>query len=304
MSYPLDTKAISALNKAVLDKFNVELEGQPSYADKLCSVINVSTNATDFPFLDDLGDGMNEWVSGSNKKIEKLEGGSTTLTTKDYEKSLRIRVRDVEDDNLGLYDAKISSLAQNVKTNPEKLIASKLVSGTTDLCFDGTAFFGNSHPCIDATTYDNLGSASLGADGLNTTITAMMKFKGRNGQVLNIVPDTLIVPPDLLKTAVELAKSLVAVEATTYNNKINVYGAIIKDIIVDARLTDTTDWYAVKANGALKPFIKLVRKAPELVSITSATSEDVFYRGEFVYSVTERYLIDYYLWQYAYKNVV
>ena len=298
----IDTRTLNELSKTVSTLFNKTLSQQESYADKLTMIAPVSTNTVELPFIDDLGDGLREWTR-SVKNIEKLSGGKHSVSVKSYEKTIGIRREDIEDDNIGLYSPAIASLADNVRTNNEKIIADLLINGGTNECFDGEAFFSSTHPSNSSDTFSNLMSGELTSDNLATGISAMRKFKGRNGQVLNIAPDTLIVPPELEKTAWELAYSTVTVDDSASNNRPNFFKGLIRNIFVDARLSDANDWYLAKSEGILKPFIKLERQKPKIASLTDMKSELVFLEGEYIFGVEARYVITYGFWQHIIKFV-
>jgi phage major head subunit gpT-like protein len=295
----IDTRTLNELSKTVSTLFNKTLSQQESYADKLTMTAPVSTNTVELPFIDDLGDGLREWTR-STKNIEKLSGGKHSISVKSYEKTIGIRREDIEDDNIGLYSPAIASLADNVRTNNEKIIADLLINGETNLCFDGKPFFSNAHPSNSDETFSNILSGELNSDNLASGISTMRKFKGRNGQILNIAPDALIVPPELEKAAWELAYSTVTVDEGS-SNKPNFFKGLIKNIFVDARLSNSNNWYLAKSEGVLKPFIKLERQKPRIASLTDIKSELVFLEGEYLFGVEARYVIAYGFWQHIIK---
>jgi len=300
-TYNLDPKILNALNDTISTAFNKQMEGQERVYGGLMMTMNVNTNQVTLPYMDDLGDGLNAWDRDATKKLEQLGGGKYVVDINSYEKTIAIRREDIEDDNLGLYLPIIQGMAENVVQNDDKLIADLLVSGASLECFDGANFFSNSHVTQTSTTYDNLLSGALSSGTIETGITTMRKFKGRNGKVLNIVPDTIIVPPDLEPTARRYVNSNVRVGAT--NEEPNWLGSVVKNVIVDARLTDTDDWYLVKASGAMKPFVKIQRTAPRFVNLTRMDTDTVFLKGQYVYGLETRYTMAYGLWQYAIKFV-
>lgn len=94
-------------------------------------------------------------ISEVKYKIENLE----------YDASFEVLLRDIEDDQVGGYQSKPLELAQKAKLWPGKLSMLKLASAATDLCFDGSAFFADSHTIG---TGDNLMTANVAASGGET----------------------------------------------------------------------------------------------------------------------------------------
>jgi hypothetical protein len=93
---------------------------------------------------------------------------------------------------------------------------------------------------VDATTQSNAGSTALSIDSVDSTYVAMTSFVDDKGNKIVVNPDTLIVPPTLRKTALEIVNS--KNKPGTPNNDINVYEGDFK-VIVLPFLTDTTNWF-------------------------------------------------------------
>lgn len=104
-------------------------------------------------------------------------------------------------------------------------------------CADGQVLFYASHPSIvDPTvTQSNICSNAFSADALGRVETAMHLFKGDNGEILDVAPDTIVIPDIAeLKNAVFAAIGSDK-EPTTANNAFNYqYGRW--NVIVDPYL--------------------------------------------------------------------
>lgn len=61
-------------------------------------------------------------------------------------------------------------------------------------------------------------------------------------------------------------------------------------------------WYLLDTSRALKPIIFQNRKAPNFVSLTAETDENVFSRAEYIYGVDCRRNVGYGFWQMAYAS--
>lgn len=111
------------------------------------------------------------------------------------------------------------------------------------LGYDGKALLANDHPRsrADATAVDNLLALALNSANLEAAILAMQAFKDDKGEEISIMPDLLIVPRALRKTALEITGSELTPESG--NNAINVHSGIRTMVI--PWLTDTNRWFVV-----------------------------------------------------------
>lgn len=252
---------------------------------------------------------MREWVD--TKQIDSLMGYQFTITNKDYESTIGVNRNHIVDDMLGIYQPRIREMALRAATHPDKLLATARVAGTTALAYDGQPFYSATHVEGASGTQNNL----LTGTGLTTSAlatdfrsarAAMLKMKDDRGEPLiesamlidrANPPFVITAPPDLQGNFEEL------LNGTLINNTSNVLVGAAR-LVIDARLTDTTDWYLDYSGNVVKAFINQVRQPPQFVSLTDPNSSDrVFLVKEFLYGVEERRAVDYGLWQYSIKVV-
>lgn len=109
--------------------------------------------------------------------------------------------------------------------------------------YDGAALCSDSHPRsgTDATTVDNSLALALNSDNLEAAILAMQAFGDDKGEEISLMPDLLIVPRALRKTALELTGSPLTPENA--NNAINVHSGM--QTMVVPWLTDANAWFVV-----------------------------------------------------------
>jgi phage major head subunit gpT-like protein len=135
----------------------------------------------------------------------------------------------------------------------------------------------------------------------------MMKFKDDRGKPLGIVPDVLVVPPDLQWTAMELLNSTYypdMIAAGTGSQKLaanQLKGRL--EIVVSPYLTDTNDWFLLATKWIVKPIIFQSRVPVEFAAL-EGTSEAGFMRDQYVYGVRARYNAGFGLWQTAFGSQV
>ncbi|HET7767703.1 MAG TPA: Mu-like prophage major head subunit gpT family protein, partial [Chloroflexota bacterium] len=92
------------------------------------------------------------------------------------------------------------------------------------------------------TTHANRGTAVLSSTALQAAITSMMKQTDTAGKRLNLKPKYLLVPADLLFTALTIVNSTLVPGSA--NNDANVLQGAVEPIPV-AQFTDATDWYLI-----------------------------------------------------------
>jgi phage major head subunit gpT-like protein len=242
-------------------------------------------------------------------KDERLPKGLSeydyTLKNKTWEASLRVDRAAIEDDLYGQIRVRVRELAQEARRHQDQLVIELLPGGTTAVCYDGQYFFDDDHSEGDSGTQDNKTNTALTAAYLKTGITTMMKFKDDRGKNMGIIPNTLVVPPDLQWTALELLQSPIQVTAglpsaasSSGSDYSNVLQGRLK-LIISPYLTDTTNWYLLATDRIVKPLI-LQNRMPATFDALENGSESGFMRDAYLYGVRARYNAGYGLWQAAY----
>jgi phage major head subunit gpT-like protein len=124
-----------------------------------------------------------------------------------------------------------------------------LSSGTDEDGFaiagpDGVALVSDSHPrnAADASVQDNNYALALSRDNIRTLRTAMMKTTDDVGDLLNVMPDTLLVPPELEDDALIVIRS--ALDPTTAFNAVNPQAGRF-NVMSWHYLTDANAWFMI-----------------------------------------------------------
>lgn len=229
---------------------------------------------------------------------------SYTIRNKTWESSIAVERAAIEDDKYGQIRLRVQSLAREVKRHMDELVFTLLANGFSTPCYDGQYFFDTDHATGELGTQSNKGTLPLDAAALQSAITAMMKFRDDRGKLLGIVPDVLVVPPDLQWTAMELLESTYWPEegTTTARLSSNVLRGKL-DLIVSPYLADSNNWFVLSTKGILKPILLQLRTPVEFAAL-EADSESGFMRDQYIYGVRARYNAGYGLWQTAYGSQV
>jgi hypothetical protein len=106
---------------------------------------------------------------------------------------------------------------------------------------DAVALCSDAHPRPgSATTDDNEGTLALTTDNVATVRGLMMDYGDLNGEILNVMPDEILVPPELEDTALTIVRSVN--DPDTANNAINPQAGRFR-VMVWHYLTDANAWF-------------------------------------------------------------
>lgn len=193
--------------------------------------------------------------------------------------------KQIEKDIWGLGDAMARKMNRDA--------CSQFYSGfTSNLTPDGVALFGTHTLKFSTATYSNAGTSNaLNSDNLNTGLSNLLTTIDENGSVspFGVQRVQLIVPPQLKRTAVQLAKG--PYEFDTANRAINTFnmpGGWDIEVVVLPLLAEApssiaaTQWYlrdAVRANN-----IHFSREEPKTEVVKDPHSPDVLYQVLLRYS--------------------
>jgi len=241
-------------------------------------------------------------------KDERMPAGllehDYSIRNRTWEASVAVDRAALEDDQYGQIRLRVQGLADEARRHQDELVFGLLRDGFSALCYDGQYFFDTDHAEGDSGTQSNKGTSALSATALQAGISAMMKLADDKGKPMGVVPDTLVVPPDLKWTAMELLESVYAPD--TASGKTDMRRNVLRgslDLLVSPYLSDTNDWFLLCTRRVIKPVI-FQSRTPIEFSALEGTSENGFMRDQYVYGVRARYNVGFGLWQLAYGSQV
>lgn len=283
--------------------FDTVYATQPVYWQFYASEIPSSTEKNVYGWLAQFT-GLREW--NGPRQIDSASARDYELKNKDYEKTEGLERNKVLDDQYGFFSQVIEMLALQGAWWPDDICTEALVDGVTDECFDGQPFFDTDHPVnlddAGAGTYSNKltgASYDLSVDPVaaySAARSAMMQVKGESGRSLNVIGDTIMVPPDLERYALQVAnaqltaqgiRNVAGTEVVAGAAPTNVFQGTAT-VVVNPRLTNQDAWYLLCTKRGVKPLIFQKRQAPTLVQRTAPTDPSVFDLKTFLYGVDAR----------------
>lgn len=268
--------------------FRRAFEGQQPQYTKIATVTPSATSEETYAWLGDIP-GMREWIG--DREIQNLSGSGYTIRNKEFELTVGVKRTDIEDDKIGLYNPSIEMLGEEAALHPDELVFGLLSDGFSQKCFDGKSFYSTEH-MIGKSKTSNLLTQALSVESYAAARASMMALKNSKGKSLNLVPNLLVVPPALEKTARDI------VLADIVNGSTNTMRGTA-EIHVEPRLKTDTEWHLLCTKRPLKPLIYQQRQKAKFVARTSDNDSNVFMSNKYLYGVDSRGNAGYGFWQMA-----
>jgi phage major head subunit gpT-like protein len=284
-------------------RFQAAYEAAPTFWELYSTLMPSTTDQNVHSWLAQQS-GLREWKGG--RQIDNAVARDYTLRNKDWEKTIALDKNKVADDTYGVFGPVVDDLGVQSRFWPDDRMTQVLEEGTTVECFDGQFYFDTDHPVdLDdsskGTYSNNLIGASydLSADPIGAYQRGRsigMKYVGEGGRPLNVMFDTMMVPPDLERYGLQVAaaglnaqtiKNVLGTENVAAAGVTNVYQGAVT-LIVNPRLTNQSAWYLMATKRPIKPLIWQLRQAPNLVSLINPSDPNVFHLKKFLYGVDAR----------------
>ncbi len=275
-----------------------ELDGSP--IRNLATIINTTLPVQNYGWLS-ASPLMREFVD--ERRPTGLSTSKVSIEDKVFEATLAIERKAIEDDQYDMIRLRVRDLANQVNLHQHQMIIETLVSGLFTNGSDGVSFFG-SH-VVAGQAFENLLEDSLSTTGLQTGVSRMMSVNDEHGTPLGMQPDTLVVGPQQLWTALELVESPVVVikDSRNFTPFANAMQGKLKVVVSPfLRGINESNWFLLDTSRTMKAVILQQRSdVPVEFSALDQNSgaEAAFMRDRFYYGVRGRYNTGLGLWQSA-----
>lgn len=211
--------------------------------------------------------GWNFEDSGRVQYAEPVKGYEETFGHKEFAKGILIERKLIDDNRIGQALDAAGMLGDSAFRMREKAGANVFVNafsaatsetlddfGTDATGPDSVALCSTAHPRHpgDSTTDTNEGTSSLTAANVSTTRRAMMDTVDMNGDLLNVMPDEVLVPPELEDQALTIVRS--AQDPASANNAINPQAGRFT-VRVWHYLTDDNAWFMMDSGRRRRSLI-------------------------------------------------
>lgn len=233
----------------------------PMLVERIADVVNSNSDREDYAWLGEVQP-MNEWEDSLQESdLSETADAGYGLENKKYTGALRIERDNLADEKTMGLEKRTKDLATRGLYKPDQLLVEAVIDGTTNLCYDGAAFFSATHPARGAqtSTQSNIvtgagvATANVASD-LNKAIARLYDFVDEGNEPLNGIVRKLFImyPPILHKPISE------AISAGIISNTSNVqFGDQDFDFIRMPRLTSdsTVDYYIGVADTEVRGLI-------------------------------------------------
>ncbi len=211
---------------------------------------------------------LRKWIGP--RTAQNLTEHSYLINNAFFEGTIEVLKEDITDDNLGVYSAQLlPQLAQAAKKHPDQLLTYGCFY-TNPKGFDGKALFATDHPtyaknAADPQTYSNAYTLPLTPDNFNTVWSNMVGLTGEDGQPLLVIPNKLVVPPQLKLRAEQITKSstiLQAIQNVAATENVGAAGVdnMLKGwaepLILPELASMPNTWYLADTTRPIKPFVR------------------------------------------------
>ena len=181
-----------------------------------------------------------------------IQGFDKTLTPLQYSLGFKISRIAVDDDQAGIFSDRARDLGKSW-TESRNILASDIFNNGFNSSFagaDGVELFSTAHVHEDGQTFRNelATSADFGLTSFRTAMVDFRNFRDGRGKRLNLMPESILVPPDVWHDVAEIIQS--PDRPDTANRATNVYrgffgGAVFTILPPCDYLTDLDSWYLI-----------------------------------------------------------
>lgn len=222
--------------------------------------------------------------SGQKSMVDFDKGYTATYTHKEFVVTFQIERKLMDDDQYGVVAGerarKLGLSAMQKMELDAASVFNTAFSGTSGP--DSKSLCSATHPRNPnkSGSLVNTGTDALTKDNVSTTRQAMMAFPDDAGNILGVMPDTLLVPPELEDTALEIARSVL--DPDTANNAINPQAGRFQ-VVPWHYLTDSNNWFMIDSVW-MRENLKWYERVGLQITPLSQTATEVIFEAYMRYS--------------------
>ena len=272
---------LNTLYTGLQEKLNTGLAQADTSYLKWCSETTSATKIEEYPVMMLTGS-MREWVG--DRVINNVNAKRMTIINRDFEHTEQIDRNAIEDDKYGVYGVVFQEMGIQAGNLWMELANEALC--TPGKWADGNDFYG-SRKFGKATIDNSMGAAELTLENYAAARARMMGFLGADGKALRLVPDTLMIGPELE------GKARTILEAELIHDGNGTVSNIHKgecEVVLNLGLTGeyAKYWFLMDTKHAAKPFVVQKRKVGPLVRQDREECECVFNDNRNLYGLHYR----------------
>lgn len=262
-------------------------------ASVIPQLFNISTSTKSGESDLDIG-GLGDWeeFKGVINYEDNAEGYKWEYAHKKFVKGFSIDEDLVNDNQYNVINARPATLAMGAMRKREvdaaNIFNNAFDTGAANLGADAQSLCDGAHPYSPintASTQSNTGTTALSRDSIIATRKLMKAYVDDKGKLISVVPDTLLVPPELEETAwLEATNAMETNSADRNQSFVNSLGF---NVIVWDRLTDANNWFMIDSGMAKAGMLRWFDSYPLSFSVDPNSDYNMIarYRGKMRYSL-------------------
>jgi len=252
----------------------------------------------------DLGaGGFADWreYKGAIEYDSNDQGYKTTYTHTQFARGFNVERALVDDDLYNIINKRPAGLAMAAARKREK-DAADIFNNAFDsgLGADDQYLCDGAHPhspANTASTQSNAGTSALSRDSIIATRKLMRAFTDDRGELISVMPDTLVVPPELEEVAYVEART--PLKTSSADNDLSFVNSLGLKAVVWDYLTDANNWFLVDSQMA-KQHLNFFDRVPVEFALDPTSDYNLVakYRGYM------RYSLGWSDWKWVYGHLV
>lgn len=288
--------------------YDAALQGAKPVSDDLVMRVPSDNNEEKYVWLGAVP-GMRQLVD--EIQIKNLAASNWTIANLEFEDTVAVKQRDIENDKYGIYNPFFSALGEAARFDQDVRVFPLLISGFSTVDYTGTNAFSaaaKKRTPGDAgfiNAFLNTGSqktnAPLNSFSYRVARANLMSRVNAAGRPMNLGRKLVLVCGAALEPIARqilVADTVIQAIPGTSTSNTTASGAvtnidkgtaqIMTTALIDASATPNA-WFLLELGLSLKPIAWQVNKEPILTALTNPDSDHVFKKHEFLYQAYGRY---------------
>jgi len=301
-------------SRAIIGMFYEMLEqGETGWVDKLTFGTSSDQDSEKYAWLGQ-APAMREMKGG--RQAKGLSEQALEIINKEFEATLKIKVKDLRRDKTGQLRVRIGEMADRANAHWARLVSVLVNNGASQICYDGQYFFDTDHSegdsgvqsnaiDVDISTLATSNHGSISAPSVGEASEAIMLgiqqvygFKDDTGEPINENARNFLamVPTNLWKASAGAANNAV-IDGGDTNTLVQMDGMNI-EVVANPRLTANDKIRVFRTDGRTKPFIRQ-EEVPVEVSAQAEGSDVEFKHKEHHYGLYASGNAGFGMWQHG-----
>jgi len=248
---------------------------------------------------------VREWVGG--RQVRPLRSQGVTIVNKVWESTIRVDADEQRRDKTGQIMIRVNEMARRVATHPNKLLTDLMLSGASDVGYDGAPYFSATHSEGDSGTQSNSITHDAGTPTAPTDEEMYAAIVRAIAQLLGLLDDQgepmnesargfLVMVPMSFISPTLVALSSRIIDAS--GNPLAGGDPFKVAWVANPRLTWTDRFAVFRNDGETRPFI-FQEELPVQVQVLAEGSELEVNENQHQYGVKAIHEAGYGFWQDA-----